>query len=81
MAGAAIALVPVQSAHAVVAAAPPGAAGFGYVTEQVVTAPGGVIEFVNLDIDSHNFTAFDAFFSKKEAKAHDWCGSYRGRRV
>ena len=74
--GAIVALVPFQPAHAVVAAAPPGAAGVGYVTQNVVTAAGGVIEFVNLDIDVHNFTAFETYLPKKEAKSTPWCGSY-----
>jgi plastocyanin len=74
--GVVVALAPLQPAHAIVAAAPPGAAGFGYATQQVVTAPGGVIEFVNLDIDIHNFTAYKAYLSKADAKTRSWCGSF-----
>ena len=72
-----VAAVPLSPAHAVVAAAPPGAAGAGYATENVVTAAGGAIEFVNLDIDVHNFTAYEEYLPKKAAKSTPWCGSYR----
>ena len=75
-AGAVVALAPLQPAHAVVAAAPPGAAGTGYATQTVVTPAGGLIEFVNTDIDVHNFTAFEAYLPKKDAKTTPWCGTY-----
>ena len=77
LAGAVVAVAPFQPAHAVIAAAPPGAAGAGYATQTVVTAAGGIIEFVNTDIDVHNFTAFEAYLPKKTAKSTPWCGSYR----
>jgi plastocyanin len=64
-------------ARAVVAAATLGAAGSGYATDNVVTASGGTVEFVNLDLDIHNFTAFDAYLPKKKAKTTPWCGAYR----
>ena len=76
LAGVITALAPLQPAQAVVAAAPPGAAGAGYATQNVVTAAGGVIEFVNTDIDIHNFTAFETYLPKKVAKTTSWCGSY-----
>jgi plastocyanin len=78
--GALAAVFPSQPAHAVVAAAPPGAAGTGYATENVVTAVGGPIEFVNLDIDIHNFTAFEEYLPKKEAKSRSWCSAYKKKK-
>ena len=80
LAGVLTAAFPMSPAHAVVAAAPPGAAGSGYATENVVTAAGGAIEFVNLDVDIHNFTAFEEYLPKKEAKSTPWCGSYKKKK-
>ena len=77
LAGTSMAVLPTPSANAVVAVAAIGAAGGGYTTENVVTVVGGTVEFVNLDLDIHNFTAFDAFLSKKDAKSRTWCGAYR----
>ena len=77
LAGALMAALPLSSANSVVAVATVGAAGSGYTTETVVTVVGGTVEFVNLDLDIHNFTAFDTFLSKKDAKSRSWCGSYK----
>ena len=75
--GALAAAVPLSSAQAVVAAAPPGAAGSGYATQTVVTATGGVVEFVNLDLDAHNLIAYQEYLPKKEAKTQPWCSGYK----
>ena len=75
--GTLMAALPMSHAHAVVAAATLGAAGSGYTTDTVVTASGGTVEFVNLDLDIHNFTAFDDYLPKKAAKTTPWCGAYK----
>jgi plastocyanin len=74
------AVIPTSSAHAVVAVSLPGAAGSGYVTEAVVTPVGGPVTLVNLDIDIHNFTAFEEYLPKKEAKSTPWCGSFQKKK-
>lgn len=66
-------------AHAVVAAAGPGAFAAGYATRVVVTPAGGPVTFVNGDAADHTLTAADAKLPKRVAKRTKRCRGYSPR--
>ena len=63
-------------AGAAVAVTGPGGFVAGYVPPIVVIAPGEGITYVNADIAPHNFVAYDAFLTKKQAKKTKWCSGF-----
>ena len=66
-------------AHAVVAAAGPGAFAAGFATPVVVAPSGGPVTFVNSDLADHTLTATDAKLPRRVAKKTSWCRSYSVR--
>lgn len=66
-------------AHAVVAAAGPGAYATGFATRVVVTPVGGPVTFVNADIADHTLTASTAKLPRRIAKKTSWCRNYSVR--
>ena len=68
------------SANAAVAATGPGGFLAGFVPPVVVIAPGEDITYVNADIAPHDFVAYEAYMSKKQAKKAPWCSGFdRGK--
>lgn len=63
-------------AHAVVAAAGPGASAAGFATRVVVAPVGGPVTFVNGDVTDHTLTASEAYLPKKVAKRTAHCKGY-----
>ncbi len=63
-------------AHAVVAAAGPGAFTTGFATRVVVTPKGGPVTFFNGDIAEHTLTADDAVLKRRIAKKTPHCSGY-----
>lgn len=79
LAGALVLMTPAP-AHAVVAAAGPGAFATGYATRVVVTPAGGPVTFMNGDaVADHTLTAADATLPKKVAKRTKRCRGYSVR--
>ena len=66
-------------AHAVVAAAGPGAFQTGYATRVVITAKGGPVTFFNGDVADHSLTAADARLPKRIARKTARCRAYSAR--
>ena len=75
----ALVLATSSPAHAVVAAAGPGAFTTGFATRVVVTPVGGPVTFVNGDVAEHTLTAADATLPKKVAKRTKRCRGYSAR--
>lgn len=73
---AALVLTTSAPAHAVVAAAGPGASTTGYVTRVVVTPVGGPVTFVNGDVVADHTLTADATLPKKVAKRTKRCRAY-----
>ena len=63
-------------AHAVVAAAGPGAAVAGYATPVVVAPDGAGVTFANSDLADHTLTASEAKLPRRIAKKTRYCKSY-----
>ena len=63
-------------ASAAVAATGPGGFLAGFLPPVVVVAPGEGITYANADIAPHNFVAYDAFMTKKQARKGKWCSGY-----
>ena len=63
-------------AGAAVAVTGPGGFVAGYIPPVVVVAPGEGITYANADIAPHNFVAYDAYMTKKQAKKAKWCSGY-----
>ncbi len=69
-----------SSARAAVAVTGPGGFVAGFVPPVLVVAPGEAITYANADIAPHNFIAYDAFMTKKQARKAPWCSGYdRGK--
>ena len=75
---AAVSLFLGSAAPAGAAAAVTGPGGFitGFLPPIVVIAPGEGITYANADIAPHNFVAYEAFLTKKQAKKTKWCSGY-----
>ena len=68
------------TAAAAVAVTGPGGFVAGFVPPVVVVAPGEELTYANADIAPHNFIAYEAYLSKKQAKKVPWCSGYdRGK--
>src|SRR5687768_14625417 len=63
-------------ARAAVAVTGPGGFVAGFVPPVVVVAPGEGITYTNGDIAPHNFVAYDAVMTKKQAKKAPWCSGF-----
>lgn len=63
-------------AKAAVAVTGPGGFLAGFIPPVVVIAPGEDITYANADIAPHNFIAYEAFMTKKQAKKAPWCSGY-----
>ncbi len=64
------------AARAAVAVTGPGGFVAGFVPPVVVIAPGEDITYANADIAPHNFIAYEAYMTKKQAKKAPWCSGY-----
>ena len=64
------------AAQAAVALTGPGGFAAGFLPPVIVVAPGEAITYANADIAPHNFIAYEAFMSKKQAKKAPWCSGY-----
>ena len=73
-------LVLAAPAHAVVAAAGPGASSAGFATRVVVAPVGGSVTFVNGDLADHTLTASEVYLPKKVAKKTAHCTGYPKKR-
>ena len=63
-------------AQAAVAVTGPGGFVAGFVPPVVVIAPGEEITYANADIAPHNFVAYEAYMTRKQAKKAPWCSGY-----
>lgn len=80
VAAACVVILGAQPARAAVAVTGPGGFVAGFVPPVVVVAPGEGITYANADIAPHNFMAYEAYMTKKQAKKSPWCSAYdRGR--
>lgn len=62
--------------NAAVAVTGPGGFVAGFIPPVIIIAPGEGITYANADIAPHNFMAYDAFLTKKQAKKTEWCSAY-----
>lgn len=80
VAAAAIVFAGAAPANAAVAVTGPGGFLAGFVPPVVVIAPGEAITYVNADIAPHDFVAYDAYMTRKQAKKAPWCSGFdRGK--
>ncbi|MGH2729256.1 MAG: cupredoxin domain-containing protein [Actinomycetota bacterium] len=74
---AALTLATAAPAHAVVAAAGPGAYVAGWATPVVVAQSGGDVTVVNDDVAPHNLVASEDYLPAKVAKKTAWCSAFK----